>query len=139
MVAETDTGARNPTGAIPKKVLFYVPLAWTIFQLWYASPLPFIFNFAVFNYTEARAIHLAFAMFLSYTAYPTFKSSPRDYIPIQDWLWRWWGHFAAAYLYIFYESLSQPPRYADSDGPDRVDRRPDTCCWRPPAAPWARR
>jgi len=33
MVAETDTGARNPTGAIPKKVLFWVPLTWTLFQL----------------------------------------------------------------------------------------------------------
>ena len=23
MIAETDTGARNPTGTIPKKILFY--------------------------------------------------------------------------------------------------------------------
>ena len=55
MIAETETGARNPTGAIPKKILFYVPLIWTLFQLWYASPLPFIFNIGVFNSTEARA------------------------------------------------------------------------------------
>jgi TRAP transporter 4TM/12TM fusion protein len=109
MLAETESGARNPTGAFPKKVLFYVPLAWTLFQLWYASPLPFIFNFGVFNSTEARAIHLAFAIFLSYTAYPTFKSSPRDYIPIQDWLVALVGAFCSAYLYIFYESLSQRP------------------------------
>jgi len=39
MIAEVDTGARNPKGAIPKQVLFYVPLIWTMFQLWYASPL----------------------------------------------------------------------------------------------------
>jgi hypothetical protein len=26
LVAETESGARNPTGAIPKKILFYVPL-----------------------------------------------------------------------------------------------------------------
>jgi TRAP transporter 4TM/12TM fusion protein len=45
-------------------------LIWTLFQLWYASPLPFIFNIFVLNDTEARAIHLAFAIFLSYTAYP---------------------------------------------------------------------
>ena len=85
MIAEVDTGARKPKGAVPKKVLFFVPLAWTFFQLWYASPLPFIFNFFVLNSTEARAIHLAFAMFLAYTAFPTFKSSPKSYIPIQDW------------------------------------------------------
>ena len=51
LVAETETGARNPTGAIPKNVLFYVPLIWTLFQLWYASPLPFIFNIFVLNDT----------------------------------------------------------------------------------------
>ena len=109
MIAETDSGARNPTGGFPKKMLFYVPLAWTVFQLWYASPLPFIFNFFVLNDTEARAIHLAFAVFLSYTAYPTFKSSPRDYIPIQDWIVGLVGAFCAAYLYLFYEQLSSRP------------------------------
>lgn len=109
MIAETDSGARNPTGGFPKKMLFYVPLAWTVFQLWYASPLPFLFNFFVLNDTEARAIHLAFAVFLSYTAYPSFKSSPRDYIPIQDWIVGLVGAFCAAYLYLFYEGLANRP------------------------------
>ena len=109
MIAETETGARNPTGAIPNKILFLVPLIWTLFQLWYASPLPFIFNFFVINDTEARAIHLAFAVFLAYTAYPTFKSSPRDYIPVQDWVMALVAAFCAAYLYIFYVELSDRP------------------------------
>ena len=109
MIAETDSGARNPTGGFPKKMLFYVPLAWTVFQLWYASPLPFLFNFFVLNDTEARAIHLAFAIFLSFTAYPTLKSSPRDYIPIQDWIVGLVGAFCAAYLYIFYDGLADRP------------------------------
>jgi TRAP transporter 4TM/12TM fusion protein len=109
MIAEADTGARNPVGTIPKKVLFFVPLAWTLFQLWYASPLPFIFNIFVLNDTEARAIHLAFAMFLSYTAYPTFKSSPRNYIPLQDWFLAFVAAFCAAYLFIFYVQLSDRP------------------------------
>ena len=109
MVAETETGARNPTGAVPKKILFYVPLTWTLFQLWYASPLPFIFNVFVLNDTEARAIHLAFAIFLSYTAYPTFKSSPRSYIPVQDWIMGLVAAFCAAYLWIFYVGLSDRP------------------------------
>jgi TRAP transporter 4TM/12TM fusion protein len=109
MIAEADTGARNPSGTIPKKVLFFVPLLWTIFQLWYASPLPFIFNFMVFNSTEARAIHLAFAMFLAYTAYPTFKSSPRSYIPVQDWILGFVAAFCAAYLFLFYAGLSERP------------------------------
>ncbi len=109
MIAEADTGARNPIGSIPKKVLFFVPLAWTLFQLWYASPLPYIFNFFVLNSTEARSIHLAFAMFLSYTAFPTFKSSPRSYIPIQDWILGLTAAFCAAYLFLFYNGLADRP------------------------------
>ncbi len=113
MIAETDTGARNPTGAVSKNILFYVPLAWTLFQLWYASPLPFIFNIGVFNSTEARAIHLAFAIFLAFTAYPSFKSSPRNYIPVQDWVVALIGAFCSLYLFIFYNELSQRPGDAD--------------------------
>ena len=109
MIAEADTGARNPKGAIPKKVLFFVPLAWTLFQLWYASPLPYIFNFFVLNSTEARAIHLAFAMFLAYTAFPTFTSSPRSYIPVQDWIMALVASFCASYLFLFYAALADRP------------------------------
>ncbi|PLX99132.1 MAG: C4-dicarboxylate ABC transporter [Desulfuromonas sp.] len=109
MIAETESGARNPTGAFPKKVLFYVPLACTLFQLWYASPLPFLFNFFVLNATEARAIHLAFAIFLSFTAFPTFKRSPTSYIPIQDWIIGLIGAFSSAYLFIFYKALAERP------------------------------
>ncbi len=106
MVAEVDSGARNPSG-IPGKFLFGIPLAWSLFQLWYASPLPFILKFGVFNDTEARAIHLAFAIFLAFTAFPAFKRSPRLKIPVQDWLFALAGAFSAAYIYIFYESLSE--------------------------------
>ncbi len=105
MVAQTDTGARHPLGTAGK-ILFAIPLAWSLFQLWYASPLPFIFGFGVFNDTEARAIHLAFALFLTFTAYPASKASPRDYIPIQDWIIALLGAFAAAYIYLFYDQLS---------------------------------
>ncbi len=109
MIAQADTGARHPTGTIPKKVLFFVPLAWTLFQLWYASPLPFMLNLFVLNDTEARSIHLAFAIFLSYTAFPTLKSSPKDYIPIQDWIVGFVGAFCAAYIYLFYAQLADRP------------------------------
>ncbi len=109
MVADVDTGGRNPKGTISKNVLFFIPLAWTIFQLWYASPLPFMLNIFVINDTEARAIHLAFAMFLAYTAFPTFKSSPKRRIPIQDWIIAFVAAFCAAYIYIYYTELSDRP------------------------------
>lgn len=108
MIADSDTGGRNPTG-ISKQVLWFVPLSWALFQVWYASPLPFIFNIGLFNSTEARSIHLAFAVFLAYTAFPTFKSSPRDYIPIQDWVIALIGAFCAGYLFLFYAQLAERP------------------------------
>ena len=105
MIAEADTGGRTPTG-LPAKILFAVPLVWSLFQLWYASPLPFLLRFGVLNDTEARAIHLAFSIFLTFAAYPALKSSPRRHVPIQDWVFAVAGAFAAAYLYLFYEALS---------------------------------
>ena len=109
LLTEADTGGRRPIGAVSKKILLLVPIAWTLFQLWYASPLPFLLNFFVINDTQARAIHLAFAIFLAYTAFPTFKSSPRDYIPLQDWVVALIGAFCAAYAFIFYAALSSRP------------------------------
>ena len=55
--------------------------AWSLFQLWYASPLPFALGFGIFNDTEARAIHLAFAVFLAFFAFPAFKRSSRTVVP----------------------------------------------------------
>lgn len=105
MVAQADTGARNPVG-MAGRILWFVPLCWSLFQLWYASPLPFIFNFGVLNDTEARSIHLAFAIFLAFTAYPALKHSPRDHIPVVDWLLALAGSFSAAYIYLFYTDLA---------------------------------
>lgn len=109
MVAEADTGARTPTGKISKKVLFFIPLIWTLFQLWYSSPLPFMFNVFIINDTEARAIHLAFAMFLAYTAFPTFASSPKNHIPWHDWLVALVAAGSSSYIFLFYAQLADRP------------------------------
>ncbi len=113
LVAETDTGARSP-GGLSERILLGTAAAWSLFQLWIASPLPFldwplVGSFGVFNDTEARSIHLAFAVFLAFLAYPALKRSPRHYIPIQDWVMAILGAFCASYLFLFYESLSQRP------------------------------
>ncbi|PKH07980.1 TRAP transporter permease [Moritella sp. Urea-trap-13] len=105
MLAQSDTGARDPKG-IAKNILLIVPFIWALFQLWYASPLPFILNFGIINDTEARSIHLAFAIFLAFTAYPAMKSSPRDHVPLTDWVFAFVGAFCAAYLFLFYNQLA---------------------------------
>ncbi|AFP31855.1 TRAP transporter permease [Marinobacter sp. BSs20148] len=108
MVASSDSGARKPAG-MPGKLLVSIAAAWSLFQLWIASPVPFILGFGVFSATESRSIHLAFALFLAYMAYPAFKRSPRDRIPIQDWVLATLAAFCGAYMFIFYEGLSQRP------------------------------
>ena len=108
MIAESDTGARAPTG-IPAKILWGIPLLWALFQLWYVSPLPYMFSVGLLNSTEARSIHLGFAIMLAFLAYPALKSSPRKYIPIQDWLMAIAGTFCALYLFLFYRELAERP------------------------------
>ncbi|MBR9770265.1 MULTISPECIES: TRAP transporter permease [unclassified Halomonas] len=108
MVASSDSGSRNPLGA-PGKLLVGVAAAWSLFQLWIASPLPFMAGVGVFNATEARSIHLAFALFLAFMAYPATKRSPRDRIPLQDWVLAILAASAGAYMFVFYEQLADRP------------------------------
>ncbi|RCV91620.1 TRAP transporter permease [Billgrantia montanilacus] len=108
MVASSDSGARKPAG-VPGKLLVSIAAAWSLFQLWIASPLPYMFRFGVFNATESRSIHLAFALFLAFMAYPALKRSPRDRIPIQDWVLAAVAAFCGAYIFLFYAELAERP------------------------------
>ncbi len=116
MIAESDTGARAPVGAVPKGILWSIPLFWSLFQLWIASPLPFVLGVGVWNDTQTRAIHLAFAVFLAFIAYPTLKTSPRRHIPLQDWLIALIAAGTSAYIWLFYAELS-----ARSGAPNTTD------------------
>ncbi len=108
LAADVDTGGRKP-GPLVARLLFGVALAWSLFQLWIASPLPFTLGIGVFNDTQSRAIHLAFAIFLAYLAYPAFKRSPRAHVPATDWIFALVGAFCAAYLFLFYRELATRP------------------------------
>ncbi len=108
IVAEADTGGRKPTGW-PARLIVLVALAWSLMQLWIASPLPFSLGMFVFNDTEARSIHLALAVFLAFLAYPALKRSPRDRIPLGDWVLAAVGAFCMGYLFLFYRELAARP------------------------------
>ena len=73
LVASSDTGGRAAKGPVGTFIML-VALAWSLFQLWFASPIPFIVGWGVFNDTEARSIHLAFAIFLAFTAFPATRT-----------------------------------------------------------------
>ena len=108
IVKEADLGGREPDGKIGL-LLALVAGLWSVFQVWYASPLPFTLGAGIFNDTEARAIHLAFAVFLSFCAYPAFQNSSRKVIPLTDWLLALVGAFCAAYLFLYYKDLASRP------------------------------
>ena len=108
LVAETDTGGRDPQG-LARAVLLGVALVWSLFQLWIASPLPFALGFGVFNDTESRSLHLGFALLLAFLAYPAFGKSPRDRIPVADWVLGLIAAFCGSYLFWFYGALATRP------------------------------
>ncbi|MCQ4324162.1 C4-dicarboxylate ABC transporter [Stutzerimonas stutzeri] len=103
-----DVGARLPTGAMAA-VIAGLALLWSLFQLWIASPLPFVLGFGVLNDTETRSIHLAFALLLAFLAYPASKRSPCDRVPLLDIALGLVAAASAAYLFIAYEQLAQRP------------------------------
>ncbi len=105
LVASTDTGGRAPTNTQIALFISAIALVWSIFQVWIASPLPFSTGIGVFSSREARPIHLGFAIFLAFLVFPAFKSSPRRYIPVGDWMLAIGGAFCALYLFIFDTSL----------------------------------
>ncbi|MDO7705166.1 MAG: C4-dicarboxylate ABC transporter, partial [Burkholderiaceae bacterium] len=108
LVAENDLGGRNP-GAVLARLLVFLAITWSVFQLWIASPLPYSTGWFVFNDTESRSIHLGFALLLAYLSYPAFKRSPRHRIPSTDWLLALGAAFCGLYLFIFYRDLATRP------------------------------
>ncbi len=97
LVAQVESGPRNPTSRIAVGVILAISVAWSIYQLWIAqSPI---------NSFIARSWHLGFALALVFLAYPAYDyhnpprwvrglravlpflknaRSNREYIPIID-------------------------------------------------------
>jgi len=103
-----ESGARSPKGLMTV-LIAGIALGWSLFQLWIASPLPFMFKWGVLNDTETRSIHLTFALLLAFLAYPAFKKSPRNYVPLTDLALALLAVASAAYLFVFYQQLALRP------------------------------
>ena len=87
------------------KLVASIAICWTLFQLWYASPLPFIFNFGIFIDLPARAIHLAFALTLCFLIYPGRKGRSNNQIKLIDYFFVTLSIIATFYIVIDYEGL----------------------------------
>tara|TARA_B100001741_G_scaffold2090_2_gene1707 strand:+ start:7681 stop:10005 length:2325 start_codon:yes stop_codon:yes gene_type:complete len=84
------------------KAVLSIAIAWSFFQLWYASPFPFWLNFGMFKGLPARAIHLGFALLLAFLIFPISRSKK---INIIDIIISLIGAFCCLYIYLFYDQL----------------------------------
>ena len=107
LVADADLGGRD-AGGLAGKFIFAVAVAWSLFQLWYASPLPFEFAWGVLNDTEARSLHLGIGLLLAFLCFPLSKRQ-RNRIPAYDWVLALGGAFAGGYFLLFYAELATRP------------------------------
>ena len=100
-ISEDLSPTRNLTG-LHLKVVAAIAIIWTLFQLWYASPFPFMFDIGMFKGLPARAIHLGFALTLTFLIFPISKSKK---ISIIDILISLVAAFCCLYIYFFYDQL----------------------------------
>ncbi len=84
------------------KIVAAIAIIWSLFQLWYASPFPFMFDFGMFKGLPARAIHLGFALLLAFLIFPISRSKK---ITIIDVLISVIGAFCCLYIYFFYDQM----------------------------------
>ena len=100
-ISEDLSPTRNLTG-LHLKIVGSIAIIWSLFQLWYASPFPFMFDIGMFKGLPARAIHLGFALTLAFLIYPISK---RKKISIFDILISFIAAFCCLYIYFFYDQL----------------------------------
>jgi TRAP transporter 4TM/12TM fusion protein len=110
IAAESDTGGRALTGTLGGFVAL-VAFIWACFQLYIASGVPYWVteNFginAVFNNTQSRIVHLAFAIALATFSYPLLKRSARHTIPWYDWILAIVGVSCCLYLLVFKDDIA---------------------------------
>ncbi len=100
-IQEDLSPTRNLKG-IHLKIVALIAIIWSLFQLWYASPFPFWFNFGMFKGLPARAIHLGFALLLAFLIFPYSRSKK---ISVIDILISIIGALCCLYIYFFYDQL----------------------------------
>ena len=70
---QEDLSPTKKLTGIHLKIVAAIAIIWSLFQLWYASPFPFWFNIGMFKGLPARAIHLGFALTLTFLIFPMIR------------------------------------------------------------------
>ncbi|PYF82462.1 TRAP transporter 4TM/12TM fusion protein [Marinomonas alcarazii] len=107
LVSSNDMGGRKPKG-LQLKIILVVAFVWALFQLWIASPFPYLLETDLlrWNSNQARSIHLSFAIFLVFLSFPFCSKSPVDKIPLTDWCIAILASLCTSYYLVEYDSIA---------------------------------
>lgn len=111
LVAEVETGARNPVGW-QLNLFLGITFCWSLYQLFIATALPYYLaevtglTFFLDTLNHARRVHLSFALVLAAMAYPLLRSSSRRTIPLYDWALAVLGVIVCFYAVVNYETIA---------------------------------
>ncbi len=97
LVEEVEAGGRSP-GRVMAWVIFGIAIAWSLFQLGIASVV-------VLDATRARAVHLAFAIVLTYLVFPGRRRGGAKRIPWYDYLASAVAGASVLYLVVDYVGI----------------------------------
>jgi len=100
-----ENGSRRNFQGWNLKLIAIVAISWSLFQLWYASPLPYILNFGKIIDVPARSLHLAFGLVLCFLIYPTFRSKKKSKISTSDFVLAFISLLVILYIFFDYEGL----------------------------------
>ena len=82
-----------------------VAFMWSLFQLWHASPLPYVFKMGVFIDVPARAIHLAFALTICFLLFSFSKRKRATKFSVLDLILSILAACGCLYIFAFYEQI----------------------------------
>lgn len=86
-------------------IVSLIALSWSLYQLWIASPLPFLFDVGIFSGVPSRGVHLAFALALVFLIYPAGRKHAQKSIPLYDIALAIASAACALYLWFGWEGL----------------------------------
>ena len=87
------------------RLVAVICVLWTLFQIWIASPLPFMLGVGIITDVPARAIHLAFGLGLAFLIFPLRHAQRHRRIPWYDIALAVLAAGCASYLFFGYRGL----------------------------------
>ena len=104
-IAEIEYAGRK-TGPTLGLIVGTLAVLWSLFQLWIASPLPFVFGFGIIVDVPARGIHLAFGLLLAFLLFPISRRMIERRISALDIAFALIGCFAALWVFFDQEGIT---------------------------------